>query len=210
MRGHRGILKLAAAAATMVVGLGAANAQAIDFTNEAFAPIVGPTSIPIGHAEFCAKNRAECAANAQVRDAVELNEALWDQLIGTNNRMNTEIVPITDEEHYKVGELWTYPDADGSGDCEDIALAKRQALILEGWDPSTLLMAVVRERNGAGHAVLMVRTDRGDLVLDNQVGAVKLWSETNYQFIKRQSQENAGQWVLIDDSRSVVVTTASN
>jgi predicted transglutaminase-like cysteine proteinase len=122
--------------------------------------------------------------------------------------MNTEIVPVTDEDHYKVGELWTYPD--GAGDCEDIALAKRQALIEEGWDPSTLLMAVVRERNGAGHAVLMVRTDRGDLILDNQVGTVKLWSETDYQFIKRQSQENAGQWVLIDDSRSVVVTTASN
>jgi predicted transglutaminase-like cysteine proteinase len=69
---------------------------------------------------------------------------------------------------------------------------------------------VVRERNGAGHAVLMVRTDRGDLILDNQVGAVKLWNETNYQFIKRQSQHNAGEWVLIDDSRAVVTTTASN
>jgi predicted transglutaminase-like cysteine proteinase len=208
MRGHRGILKLAAAAAAMVVSLGVANADAIDFKNNAFAPIVGPTSIPVGHAEFCAKHRSECTTNAQVRAAVELDESLWNQLVGTNNRMNTEILPVTDEDHYKVGELWTYPD--GAGDCEDIALAKRQALIEEGWDPSTLLMAVVRERNGAGHAVLMVRTDRGDLILDNQVGTVKLWSETDYQFIKRQSQENAGQWVLIDDSRSVVVTTASN
>jgi predicted transglutaminase-like cysteine proteinase len=206
MWGHRGILGLAAFAAAMIVSVG--SAEAIDFTNRAFAPIVGPTSIPIGHAKFCAEHSSECGVNAHVRAATELDETLWDQLVGTNNRMNAEIVPVTDEEYYRVGELWTYPN--GYGDCEDIALAKRQALILEGWDPSTLLMAVVRERNGAGHAVLMVRTDRGDLILDNQVGAVRLWNETDYQFIKRQSQENAGEWVLIDDSRSVVTITASN
>ena len=37
-------------------------------------------------------------------------------------------------------------------------------------------MAVVKQANGEGHAVLMVRTDRGDLVLDNQVGSVDLWN----------------------------------
>ena len=58
--------------------------------------------------------------------------------------------------------------------------------------------------------MLHVRHDRGDLVLDNQIGQILVWKDTSYQFIKRQSQENAGQWVLIDDSRSVVTTTASN
>jgi predicted transglutaminase-like cysteine proteinase len=208
MRGYRGFLHLAAAAAAMLMSIGAGSADSIDFRNGAFAPVLGPTSIPIGHATFCAEHRTECGANAEVRPAVELDEDLWQQLVGTNNRLNDEIVPVTDEQHYKVGELWTYPD--GYGDCEDIALAKRRELIREGWDPSTLLMTVVRERSGAGHAVLMVRTDRGDLILDNQVGSVRLWNETDYQFIKRQSQENAGEWVLIDDSRSVVTITASN
>jgi predicted transglutaminase-like cysteine proteinase len=57
----------------------------------------------------------------------------------------------------------------------------------------------------------MVRTDRGDLVLDNQEGMVKVWNETPYQFVKRQAQENAGQWVSIEDSRPTipVVTVAS-
>jgi predicted transglutaminase-like cysteine proteinase len=116
--------------------------------------------------------------------------------------MNSEIVPITDADLYKVGEFWTYPP--GYGDCEDIALAKRKALIEGGWDAGALLMAVVRERNGNGHAVLMVRTDRGDLILDNQDGYVRLWSDTPYHFIKRQSQTNAGDWVAIDDSRAVL------
>lgn len=210
MSGARGLIKSVASAALFLAGLGVANAAPpmIDFSNSAFAPIVGPTSVPIGHAEFCNVHSDECGPNGTVREAVELTEELWEQLVGTNNRMNTEIVPITDDDLYHVGELWTYPN--GYGDCEDIALAKRRELINEGWDASTLLMAVVRERNGAGHAVLMVRTDRGDLILDNQDSMVKRWNETNYQFIKRQSQQNAGQWVLIDDARTVVVTTASN
>jgi predicted transglutaminase-like cysteine proteinase len=66
-------------------------------------------------------------------------------------------------------------------------------------------MAVVRQPNGEGHAILMVRTDRGDLVLDNQDGLVKLWNETPYQFLKRQSQTDQGQWVDIIDNRSVRV-----
>ena len=90
---------------------------------------------------------------------------------------------------------------------EVIALAKRKALIANGWNASTLLMTVVRESNGNGHAVLMVRTDRGDLVLDNQNGKVLLWNETPYQFLKRQSQANAGQWVDILDDRATIVAS---
>ncbi len=54
-----------------------------------------------------------------------------------------------------------------AGDCEDIALLKRRDLIEKGWPVGALLMTVVRQANGEGHAVLTVLTDRGDLVLDN-------------------------------------------
>jgi predicted transglutaminase-like cysteine proteinase len=138
-----------------------------------------------------------------VIDVEELTDARWQSLIAVNDRMNRDIVPVTDADLYSVEELWTYPD--GYGDCEDIALAKRRELIAEGWDASALLMAVVRERNGDGHAVLMVRTDRGDLVLDNQDGMVRLWTDTPYQFVKRQSQRNAAEWVDILDNRVMVV-----
>jgi predicted transglutaminase-like cysteine proteinase len=39
-------------------------------------------------------------------------------------------------------------------------------------------MAVVIDEDGAGQAVLMVRTNRGELVLDNKTEAVLPWSET--------------------------------
>ena len=146
-------------------------------------------------------------AERMVVDAVELTEAL-DGAVAVNASVNRTIVPVTDEELYQVAEYWTYPQ--GYGDCEDIALEKRRELIDDGWDPSTLLMAVVREANGNGHAVLMVRTDRGDLVLDNQDGMVLVWTETPYQFVKRQSQANPGQWVDIVDNRGIAIVAASN
>jgi hypothetical protein len=70
-------------------------------------------------------------------------------------------------------------------------------------------MTVVRERNGNGHAVLMVRTDRGDLVLDNQNARVLVWQDTPYEFIKRQSQSDPGKWVGIADSRGTKVAAAN-
>jgi predicted transglutaminase-like cysteine proteinase len=185
----------------------AGGAAAIDLNNSAFARTVGPTSIPIGHMEFSRRNRSECGPNQAVRDVAPLDEDLWGQLVDANNIMNSAIVPITDLDYYQVGELWTYPD--GYGDCEDFVLAKRRLLIEEGWDPSTLLIAVVRQSNGDGHAVLMVRTDRGDLVLDNLDSMIRVWSDTPYQFIKRQSQANPGEWVLIDDSRQVVTVAST-
>jgi predicted transglutaminase-like cysteine proteinase len=127
-------------------------------------------------------------------------------LVSINDHVNGSIAPETDKNLYNVAEYWTYPN--GTGDCEDYALEKRRQLIAGGWDPSTLLMTVVRQRNGEGHAVLMVRTDRGDLVLDNQDGRVLVWNDTPYQFIKRQSQTNAGKWVGIEDNRSMIVAAS--
>ena len=155
-------------------------------TNVAFVQTIDViTSIPIGHAEFCQKRPDECRANANVVSAMPLNEGLWQQLLSINAGVNQAITPVTDDELYQVAEFWTYPN--GYGDCEDYALLKRRELINAGWPASTLLMSVVKQANGEGHAVLMVRTDRGDLILDNQVGSVDLWSDTPYKFIKRQS-----------------------
>lgn len=172
-------------------------------TQIAFARTGGVTSIPIGHAEFCRTQPAECRGYPRQVELETLDESNWAQLVSINDQMNRQIVPVSDLDLYNVDELWTYPD--GYGDCEDIALAKRAALIASGWDPSTLLMAVVRQSNGEGHAVLMARTDRGDLILDNQDGLIRLWSETPYQYLKRQSQANPAQWVDIIDDRVVAV-----
>ena len=198
---------IAGALVALVICISPAAASSVDLSNPAFAPVNGPTSIPVGAAEFCKTNRGECGPAARAVDVEMLSDASWQQLLGINDQVNGSIVPVTDKDLYDVTEFWTYPA--GRGDCEDFALEKRRQLIAMGWDASTLLMTVVRQRNGEGHAVLMVRTDRGDLVLDNQDGRVLLWKDTPYQFVKRQSQTDSRKWVGIDDFRAPLYT-ASN
>jgi predicted transglutaminase-like cysteine proteinase len=185
----------------------AAASSPVDLSNPAFAPVTGTTSIPVGAADFCKRDRAACAPNAHVVEVEPLTPQSWSQLVAINDDVNSTIVPETDEDLYHVAEYWTYPD--GRGDCEDIALEKQRDLVKAGWDPSTLLMTVVRERDGNGHAVLMVRTDRGDLVLDNQNGKILTWNATNYEFIKRQSQADAGKWVGLNDDRATIIAAAN-
>jgi predicted transglutaminase-like cysteine proteinase len=69
-------------------------------------------------------------------------------------------------------------------------------------------MTVVRDRDGQGHALLMVRTDRGDLILDNEDGLIRKWGDTPYLYLKRQSQSDPAQWVGLVDSHQTTIVAA--
>ena len=181
-------------------------AAAVHFGNPAFAPEGAPSAIPIGHYRFCKTTPNECSQNDKPIDATILTSSIWDELTRINGEVNAAVAPVTDLDQYDTDEYWTYPQ--GAGDCEDYALEKRKELMTRGWAASTLLIAVVRQKSGAGHAVLIARTDRGDLVLDNQDGDIHLWNETPYTYLKRQSQANSGEWVEILDQRTVLVAAA--
>jgi predicted transglutaminase-like cysteine proteinase len=207
MSSNKKELRAALLGAILALAAFVAPVQAQDATNIAFIQTsTTATSIPVGHLKFCKSRPEECRANVNPVATVPLDDQRWQQLLNVNAYINQTVTPVTDQDLYQVSEFWTYPN--GYGDCEDYALAKRRELINAGWPASTLLMTVVKQANGEGHAVLLVRTDRGDLVLDNQVGSVDLWSQTPYQFIKRQSQANAGQWVDMMDDRNITITAA--
>ncbi|TCT07813.1 transglutaminase-like cysteine peptidase [Aquabacter spiritensis] len=159
------------------------------------------TSPPIGYVRFCSDNGADCAAQGDMVFQVTLDAQHEAELREVNDRLNTAIEPVTDLEHFGETERWSYP-ADGKGDCEDYVLAKRRALVRLGWPASVLLITVVRDKDGDGHAVLTVVTDRGDLVLDNQAAPILPWHETGYRFVKRQSQGDPALWVSLGETRS--------
>ncbi|SHF30125.1 Predicted transglutaminase-like cysteine proteinase [Kaistia soli DSM 19436] len=182
-------------------GLTTANAQG----QSAFMQVLGKTTQPIGHHDLCARMPVECRERTADDRPVVLTPVLWNELIAVNDNVNTAIVPDTDKDIYGREEFWAYPDTLGKGDCEDFVLLKRRELMQRGWPAGSLLITVVRQTNGDGHAVLTVRTDRGDLVLDNLEGKIKLWEQTDYQFIKRQSDTDSGRWVSIADDRNVLV-----
>jgi len=175
---------------------------------DAVMPTAGWARPPIGHISFCLSFPAECERHGET-DAVALTENLWTELIAVNRVINKQIAPVTDLEFYNTEEHWTLPT--NSGDCEDYVLLKRQALIRQGWPSGALLVTVVFDEIGDGHAVLIARTDRGDFVLDNKVNPIRIWSQTPYRYVKRQSVSDPDRWVAINDSRwPVGLTTSSN
>ena len=141
------------------------------------------------------------------RDAALTSQA-WNELVRINRWVNEAIKPMTDVEHWGVTERWNYPD-DGYGDCEDYVLLKRRMLMQAGWPRQALLITVVRDQQGDGHAVLTVKTDKGEFILDNQTEEVVLWSETEYRFVKRQSQSDPNVWIALGDPRPAAATATS-
>jgi predicted transglutaminase-like cysteine proteinase len=139
---------------------------------------------------------------------VVLTAKAWKELVRINRLVNDRIRPMTDLEHYGLVEKWSYPD-DGYGDCEDYVLLKRRMLMEAGWPREALLITVVRDRNGDGHAVLTVKTDQGEFVLDNHYEDVLLWSDTSYRFVKRQSQSDPNVWLALGDARPATATATS-
>jgi predicted transglutaminase-like cysteine proteinase len=67
----------------------------------------------------------------------------------------------------------------------------------------------VRDQHGDGHAVLTVKTDRGELILDNQTNHILYWSDTGYRFVKRQSQSDPNVWVSLGEPRAAPATASS-
>lgn len=163
---------------------------------------------PVGWIEFCSEYAPECETKPIPPRDMVLTTKAWKELARINKWVNETVRPITDLEHWGVVERWNYPD-DGYGDCEDYVLLKRRMLMQAGWPRQALLITVVRDRKGDGHAVLTVRTDKGELILDNQNADILLWTETGYRFVKRQSQHDPNVWVTLGDQRPAAATAAA-
>jgi Predicted periplasmic protein len=165
--------------------------------------LLGRTTPPIGYVKFCEKFAKDCRPFDRSDLVVKLTNRTMGQLNAINKAVNKSVEPATDMQIYGVVELWTYPGR--RGDCEDYVLQKRKELITQGWPASALLITVVRDEVGDGHAILTVRTDRGDLVLDNKVDEILAWVDTPYHFVKRQSSRDPNAWDMISDNRNVAV-----
>jgi predicted transglutaminase-like cysteine proteinase len=167
------------------------------------------TRAPVGWIEFCAQYQGECDTRPLPARDVVLTPKAWKDLTEVNTWVNDTVKPITDMDHWGTVERWNYPD-DGYGDCEDYVLLKRRMLMKAGWPRQALLITVVRDSKGEGHAVLTVKTDKGEFILDNQEEQIELWSNTNYRFVKRQSQVDPNRWVSLGDPRPAVATATSH
>lgn len=151
---------------------------------------------PYGFVRFCEVQPDQCIRTSSDENRFDATPERLSELDVVNRSVNREVEPATDMEIYGVNELWTLPSR--RGDCEDFALLKRKRLIERGWPSASLLLTVVRDEKNEGHAVLTARTTQGDFILDNKIESVKLWNQTPYHYVMRQSYIDPKIWVSLD------------
>jgi predicted transglutaminase-like cysteine proteinase len=140
---------------------------------------------PFAFIRYCVESPADCRPGGERTLAWSKDNRL---LVATINRqVNARIRPVNDS-----GDVWSADVA--AGDCEDFALTKRRALIAAGLPASALRMAVAKTASGEGQAVLLVKTDKGDFVLDNRTDRLWSWRQTDLKFIKIASAEDPRLW----------------
>jgi predicted transglutaminase-like cysteine proteinase len=161
----------------------------------------------VGWLSFCEREPGECAVDTTEPEAILLTDAIKNVIDAVNKRVNRSIKPMSDQDHWGVVDHWDLP-TDGYGDCEDYQLLKRKLLVEAGLPRRALRMTVVIDETNAGHAVLMVRTDQGDFILDNRTTDIRDWSEIGYDFVKRESGNSVG-WVSLEvESNRTLVASA--
>jgi predicted transglutaminase-like cysteine proteinase len=178
-------IKLAKGLAGLVLALSIGAglpAQASDrFTTIAKVAAVQPLAMRY----FCAEHPAQCRAGGV--SEVAMTSDLMTLLKSVNVQVNRSIRPRRDNS-----DTWSLaPDA---GDCEDYVITKRAHLVQAGVPAGSLRIAFTHTRRGEPHAVLVVRSNEGDFVLDNLNNSVKSLQVSGYR-IRSMSSSDPKRWI---------------
>lgn len=153
----------------------------------------GDAATPEGFAAFNDATREESPRRGYEPTVLEVTPQNW----ATLRRVYAE---VKRQVRYRRNEdpVWAYPDKNNYGDCRSIALLIRKRLVEAGIPRATLALTIVLDRDKLGHVVLMVRTGRGDYIIDSQIDTLVHWSMSGLVFLKRQKFERPFDWVALD------------
>lgn len=93
-----------------------------------------------------------------------------DQVSAVNEYINN-VAYVEDSRNYGISDKWATPVEffTRGGDCEDFAIAKYASLRALGFSTDQLRIAIVQDKiKNIAHAILIVYTEDGTFVLDNQ------------------------------------------
>ena len=117
---------------------------------------------------------------------------------------------VSDAKNYGQNDYWATPVEffKRGGDCEDFAIAKYTALKALGVPESRLRIAIVQDmQKNIPHAILIVYTDNGPLILDNQIkSAISASKISHYKPIFSINQD---AWWLHTAPKGNVTVVAS-
>ena len=218
---------LCAFGATLMLCLATLADPACARDNKPFMIVSDAATPPTGHRQFCRDHPEECrsptgAANsngeagvAAAPPPVDLSTAMILSIAAINTAINASVLPRSDMALYGVEEHWAYPvvmsGGKAAGDCEDFVLLKRKMLSeIDGIALGDLLITVVRKNDGEGHAVLTLRTTKGDFILDNLDWRIRDFADTPYRYLKRQDPVNPAAWSHIEDGKNLTVSAVQN
>lgn len=166
---------------------------------------------PTGHISYCERYEEDCTPNNLPPEQIVFTKEKLIELQQIILTINKNVSAARDEDIYNLEEWWDYPT--DRGDCEDIALETRVRLMKKGWPRSALLLTYTQVKPKTignidvsdlwvGHLVLTIRSQSGDLIVDNLSTVVTTWNKkTNMQFFSRQSPDNPTTWQRIIDVR---------
>ncbi|MCB2129397.1 MAG: transglutaminase-like cysteine peptidase [Rhodobacteraceae bacterium] len=174
--------------ATPVHAGSSGNANATE--SSAFLPVGKATVPPPGFDGVCDRYAWACGRKAGVL-AVGIDMLALAARI--NRAVNETVHQLSDYAQYGRNEYWELPTQRG-GDCEDLALLKKFRLISAGVPADRLLMATVLDRQQRPHAVLVVRSQDGDFVLDSAGDRILNWRDTGYSFLRMQRPDAPSRW----------------
>lgn len=148
---------------------------------------------------FCQDNPTECEVAAE-NTVVDFNK--WYGVIsGTNLRVNQLVEYATDQVIHGVDEYLGYPtlvDGQYYGDCDDYVLLKRRWLLDNGVPLGAMRIAAADTAAGEAHAVLLVSTSEGDLVLDNRFEVPMFVNESDLIIATVQAHGRENTWFITE------------
>jgi predicted transglutaminase-like cysteine proteinase len=189
-----------AGAAAVLPAANTAEAVAIRDTGEAYDAPPPPQATPEAAGVDAPTDREGYDSPPPAPTALEVTPALIAELDRVNLSVNREIRYVSDRVLYGDEDYWHLalgPGGPGAGDCKDYVLEKRRALIADGVPADDLSIAIVETSWHESHAILLVSTDRGELVLDSLSAWIQPWWKVHYHWVERQAPGQQLSWISI-------------
>lgn len=165
------------------------------------AASVTPASKPVGAGDYCA---ATPAAGAQPfwdsfcqGDAapaiVALTPGRWNELASIQQQVDGSIT---------YGSTSSWDPLASIGDCKTYSAATALALLERGWPAGAVRVATAfvndgSAQQGASHAVVLVDTDKGTIVLDSRQAGPRPWESLSYIWLSAEVPGSHGSWNLL-------------
>lgn len=136
-------------------------------------------------------------------DLEDLKGLPLEQMANEVNNLMNQVRYIGDKKNWGKSDYWETPVEflTYGGDCEDFAIAKYASLRALGVPDQAMRIAIVKDlQKGIPHAILVVYTENGPMILDNQIKRMTEASDIGHY--KPIFSINRSAWWLHNDNRN--------